>query len=96
MYMLLSLRIFPTVQSSRSIFWNGLIEQWGTGITDAYGGVTINFLVAFSNKNYNIQCVGNYSRNPEASGYNSSDRLEASMRIGNVGNNEMSYKVKGY
>lgn len=61
---------------------NGLCIQWGTFTTNSSGNSSVAFPVNFTNVNYRIIAVIEYSSNPDACGYKTSTKAVGSVTIG--------------
>ena len=85
---------------NRLLNTNGLIEQWGTVLTDSSGGLTFNLLIHFSNTNYITIPTMGYSGDPDPVGYNKDTKTTSSIRLGidtSAGSGvPIQYKMIGY
>jgi hypothetical protein len=76
---------------------NGLIEQWGNGVTSVDWHIDISLFVTFSNTDYCIFALYGYTNDPGVVGYNKNLKTTNSVRLAADGNNiPLSWKVEGY
>lgn len=82
---------------NKTVYANGLIEQWGNGVTSRTRDVNVSLFVTFSNTDYCILASYGYRDNAGSVGYNKNLKTTNSFRLGSDGENiPLLWKVEGY